>query len=129
MQSVRDCRAVREDDADRNETVETASLAIDRLDRSMVAGDVLVGPVEASPRGGRRVAILTFGFIHVASLGIAGVRTMCAWAIVPAVLRLRFDNLRGAWLVHQRDNVWGYTVGVAVGPGYSFQLNPAARYR
>lgn len=61
------------------------------------------------------VAIFAFGLIHVALLGLAGVITMCAWAIVPTVLRLRFDNLSGAWFVHQLNNIWGYIIVVAFG--------------
>ncbi len=85
------------------------------LFRGLVVGALLGRGVHPVVAGG--VGILAFGLIHVALLGIAGVLTMCAWAIVPTVLRLRFDNLSGAWAVHQLNNIWGYIVVVAFGLG------------
>ncbi|OYR40795.1 hypothetical protein DJ82_06800 [Halorubrum sp. Ib24] len=85
------------------------------LFRGVVLGALLGRGVHPVVAGG--MTILTFGLIHVALLGVAGIITMCAWAIVPTVVRLRFDNLSGAWLVHQLNNIWGYIIVVAFGLG------------
>ncbi|QDX41725.1 CPBP family intramembrane glutamic endopeptidase [Salarchaeum sp. JOR-1] len=90
-------------------------LAEEILFRGMVLGSLLGRGIHPVVAGG--LAILAFGLIHVALLGIAGVLTMCAWAIVSTAIRLRFDNLSGAWLVHQLNNLWGYIVVVAFGLG------------
>lgn len=90
-------------------------LAEEVLFRGVVLGTLLGRGIHPVVAGG--VAIMTFGLIHVSLLGIAGVITMCAWAIVPTALRLRFDSLSGAWFVHQLNNIWGYIVVVAFGLG------------
>lgn len=83
------------------------------LFRGLVLGTVLSRGVHPVVAGG--VAILAFGLIHVALLGVAGVIVTCCWALVPTALRLRYDNLTGAWLVHQLNNLWGYLGVVALG--------------
>jgi membrane protease YdiL (CAAX protease family) len=90
-------------------------LAEEVLFRGVVFGAFLGRGVHPVVAGG--IAILAFGLFHVALLGVAGVITMCAWAVVPTAIRLRFDNLSGAWLVHQLNNIWGYIVVVAIGLG------------
>ncbi|MFT4920842.1 MAG: membrane protease YdiL (CAAX protease family) [Haloarculaceae archaeon] len=85
------------------------------LFRGLVVGTLLGRGVHPVVAGG--ISIVAFGAIHVALLGLAGVIAMCAWAIVPTALRLRFDNLSGAWLVHQLNNIWAYIVVVALGFG------------
>lgn len=73
------------------------------LFRAVVPGALLGRGIHPVVAGG--LAILAFGLIHVALLGIAGVIPMCAWAVVPTAVRLRFDNLSGAMLVHQLNNI------------------------
>ncbi len=90
-------------------------LAEEVLFRGVVLGALLGRGIHPVVAGG--LAILAFGLIHVALLGVAGVIAMCAWATVPTAVRLRFDNLSGAWLVHQLNNLWGYIIVVAYGLG------------
>lgn len=88
-------------------------LAEEVLFRGLVLGALLgrgTPPILAGA-----AAIFAFGLIHVALLGVAGVIAMCAWAIVPTALRLRYDNLSGAWVLHQLNNVWAYLGVVALG--------------
>jgi len=68
-----------------------------------------------SPAVAGLVSIAAFGLLHVAILGVAGVFVTALWSVVPTVLRLRFNNLTGAWLLHLVNNVWGYLVVVALG--------------
>ncbi|MEY7851181.1 CPBP family intramembrane glutamic endopeptidase [Natrarchaeobius sp. A-rgal3] len=57
-------------------------------------------------------SITVFAGYHVFALGVAGVFAIAAWAIFPTVLRLRFDNLTGAWLLHLCNNVYAYVIAV-----------------
>jgi membrane protease YdiL (CAAX protease family) len=85
------------------------------LFRGLLLGTLLgrgIRPVVAAG-----TALLAFGLIHVALLGVAGVIATCAWALVPTALRLRYNNLSGAWVVHQLNNLWAYLVVVALGLG------------
>lgn len=61
------------------------------------------------------LTIVAFGVLHVALLGVAGVITMIAWSVFPTILRLRFNNLTGAWLLHFINNLWAYLGVVALG--------------
>ncbi|MFC6874639.1 CPBP family intramembrane glutamic endopeptidase [Halobellus marinus] len=83
------------------------------LFRGLVLGSVLSRGAHPIVAGG--ASILAFGLIHVALLGVAGVIVTCCWAVVLTVLRLRYDNLTGAWLVHQINNLWAYLGVVALG--------------
>lgn len=88
-------------------------LAEEILFRGLVLGTLLGWGI--SPFLAGLGAIVAFGLIHLALLGTAGVIAMCAWAIVPTALRLRYDNLSGAWVVHQLNNLWAYLGIVALG--------------
>ncbi|GAB7019026.1 CPBP family intramembrane glutamic endopeptidase [Halostagnicola bangensis] len=55
-------------------------------------------------------SIAVFAGYHVFGLGIAGVFAIAAWAIFPTILRIRFDNLAGAWLLHLLNNVYAYVI-------------------
>ncbi|TYT61959.1 CPBP family intramembrane glutamic endopeptidase [Natrialba swarupiae] len=57
-------------------------------------------------------SIVVFAGSHVFALGIAGVFAIAAWAVFPTVLRLRFENLTGAWLLHVLNNVYAYVIAV-----------------
>jgi len=90
-------------------------LAEEVLFRGVLLGSLLGRGWHPALAGG--AAILAFGVLHLPLLGPAGVIAMSAWSVVPTVLRLRFDSLTGAWLVHQVNNLWAYVGVVALGLG------------
>lgn len=63
------------------------------------------------------VVIMTviFALIHLPNFGVAGTLLMSAWGVLPAILRLRFDNLSGAITMHGLNNVFAYLVVVGLG--------------
>lgn len=65
-----------------------------------------------SPAAAGLVTILVFAVPHI-WLGVAGVVGLAAWAVFPTILRLRFNNLTGAVLLHFLNNVIAYVVLVA----------------
>lgn len=90
-------------------------LAEEVLFRGLLLGSLLGRGWRPLVAGG--AAIVAFGVLHLPLLGPAGVIAMSAWSVVPTVLRLRFDSLSGAWLVHQLNNLWAYLGVVALGLG------------
>jgi membrane protease YdiL (CAAX protease family) len=90
-----------------------APFAEEVLFRGFVLGSLLGRGWSPVVAGG--VAILAFGLLHVALLGIAGVIAMVAWSVFPTMLRLRFNNLTGAWMLHLVNNIWAYLGVVALG--------------
>jgi membrane protease YdiL (CAAX protease family) len=83
------------------------------LFRGFLLGSLLGRGV--SPLIAGLMSIVAFGLLHVALLGVAGVVVTALWSVVPTVLRLRFNNLTGAWLLHLVNNIWAYLVVVALG--------------
>lgn len=63
------------------------------------------------------VVIMTvlFALIHLPIFGVAGTLFISVWAFLPAILRLRFDNLSGAISMHGVNNVFAYLVVVGLG--------------
>lgn len=55
-------------------------------------------------------SVAVFAGYHVFALGVAGVLAIAAWAVLPTILRFRFDNLAGAWLLHLLNNVYAYVI-------------------
>ena len=49
-----------------------------------------------------------FAVTHVFSLGLTGVFAIAGMAVFPTVLRLRFENITGAWLHHFLNNIVAY---------------------
>lgn len=90
-----------------------APFAEEVLFRGFVLGSLLGRGWSPVLAGG--LSIVAFGLLHVALLGIAGVITMIAWSVFPTIIRLRFNNLTGAWLLHFINNVWAYLGVVALG--------------
>lgn len=58
-----------------------------------------------------------FAVIHLPTFGVAGTLFISVWGIIPAVLRLRFDNLSGATFMHMLNNTFAYLVVVGLGLG------------
>ncbi len=56
-----------------------------------------------------------FALIHLPNFGVAGTIFISAWGLLPAILRLRYDNLSGAVLMHALNNLFAYVVVVAAG--------------
>lgn len=63
------------------------------------------------------VAIMTglFALIHLPTFGVAGTVFISVWGVLPALIRLRFNNLSGAVLMHMLNNVFAYLVVVGLG--------------
>ena len=63
------------------------------------------------------VVIMTviFALIHLPNFGIAGTLFISVWGLLPAILRLRFDDLSGAITMHGLNNVFAYLVVVGLG--------------
>jgi membrane protease YdiL (CAAX protease family) len=83
------------------------------LYRGLVLGTLLsrgFGAVSA-------VAIMTglFALIHLPNFGAAGTLFISVWGVLPALIRLRFDNLSGAVLMHGLNNAFAYLVVVGLG--------------
>lgn len=58
------------------------------------------------------VAVMTalFAVMHLPNFGVAGTLFISAWGVLPALLRVRFDNLSGAVLMHALNNAFAYVV-------------------
>lgn len=63
------------------------------------------------------VVIMTvvFALIHLPNFGVAGTLFISVWGFLPAILRLRFDNLSGAITMHGLNNVFAYLVVAGLG--------------
>lgn len=90
-----------------------APLVEELLFRGLLLGSLLDRGL--SPISAGAVSVLLFAAIHLISLGPAGVLAIACWAVFPTLLRLKFDNLAGAWLLHLANNVWAYLIVVALG--------------
>jgi membrane protease YdiL (CAAX protease family) len=90
-----------------------APLVEELLFRGLLLGSLLDRALSPLAAGG--VSVVLFAAIHLISLGPAGVLAIAGWAVFPTLLRLKFDNLAGAWLLHLANNVWAYVIVVALG--------------
>lgn len=63
------------------------------------------------------VALMTgvFALIHLPNFGVAGTIFISVWGLLPALLRLRFDNLSGAVVMHMLNNAFAYLLVVGLG--------------
>ena len=68
------------------------------------------GPVVATV-----LMTLLFAVIHLPNFGVAGTVFIAVWGFLPAILRLRYENLTGAVLMHMLNNCFAYVVTVAAG--------------
>lgn len=83
------------------------------LYRGLILGVLLardIGVVSA-------VVLMTgiFAVIHLPNFGVAGTLFISVWGLLPAILRLRFDNLGGAITMHGLNNIFAYLVVVGLG--------------
>jgi len=78
--------------------------------RGLLLGSLLDRGLSPSVAG--LVTVLVFAAPHI-WLGVAGVVGLAVWAVFPTILRLRFDNLTGAALLHFLNNIIAYVVLVA----------------
>lgn len=69
-----------------------------------------LGPVSATT-----LMTALFALIHLPNFGVAGTIFISVWGILPAALRLRYDNLTGAVLMHMLNNLFAYVIVVAAG--------------
>lgn len=91
-----------------------APVAEELLFRGLFLGFVLdrgYGPVIA---GGS--SLVVFAGIHVFTAGLAGVVNALLLGALLTWLRLRFDNLVGAWLMHLLNNLLEFLVAVSLVP-------------
>lgn len=93
--------------------VVVAPLAEEVLFRGLLLGGLLARGLPPALAGG--AAIAAFGLLHFPLLGVAGVVATAVWSVFPTAVRLRYDNLTGAWLLHAVNNVWAYLGVVAFG--------------
>lgn len=62
------------------------------------------------------VSIVLFALVHVFMAGVTSLVVAGAIGVLLTALRLRYDNLVGAWLTHLLINVWGLLIAVGVLP-------------
>lgn len=95
-------------------SVVVAPVAEEILYRGVFFGIVLErghGPVVA---GG--TSLLVFAGAHVFTAGVGGVVNAFLLGLLLTILRLRFDNLLGAWVMHMCNNLLEFLVAVSVLP-------------
>lgn len=56
-----------------------------------------------------------FAVVHLPNFGVAGTLFISVWGLLPAVLRLCFDNLTGSVVMHMFNNFFTYLVIVGLG--------------
>ncbi len=63
------------------------------------------------------VALMTgiFALIHLPNFGVAGTLFISVWGLLPAMLRLRFDDLSGPITMHMLNNMFAYLIVVGLG--------------
>lgn len=83
------------------------------LYRGLVLGTLVsrgFGPVSAT-------LLMTglFAVIHLPNFGVAGTIFISVWGVLPAVLRLRYDNLTTPVLMHGLNNFFAYVIVIWAG--------------
>lgn len=94
-------------------TVFIAPITEEILYRGLILGVLLsrgIGTVSA-------VVMMTvlFAVIHLPNFGVAGTLFISVWGFLPAILRLRFDNLSGPITMHGFNNFFAYLLVVGLG--------------
>lgn len=88
--------------------VVVAPVAEEALFRGLVLGYLVARGWGAVVAGGATVVL--FAVVHAPNFGAGGVVFVLAWGLLPTALRLRSDNLVGAWLLHAANNAFAYLV-------------------
>lgn len=83
------------------------------LYRGLLLDSLLARGLSPAVAGG--ITVVLFGSMHIISLGVAGVLATTCWAVFPTLIRLKFNNLTGAWLLHFVNNIYSYILLVALG--------------
>ena len=92
--------------------VVVAPLAEEVLFRGLLLGHLLdrgYSPVVAG-----LAVVVAFAVIHLPNFGVGGAIFILLWGPLPTALRLWFDNLTGAWLMHAANNLFAYVVVAGV---------------
>lgn len=93
-----------------------APVAEEVLYRGLFVGIVIergYGPLVA---GGS--SLVVFALVHVFTAGLAGVFNALLLGALLTWLRLRFDNLAGAWLMHSLNNVLEFLIALSILPSF-----------
>ena len=89
-----------------------APLAEEVLFRGLLLGHLLdrgYSPVVAG-----LAVVVAFAVIHLPNFGVGGAVFILLWGTLPTALRLWFDNLTGAWLMHTANNLFAYVIVAGV---------------
>lgn len=85
-----------------------APVAEEVLFRGLLLGYLLDrgwGPLAAGA-----AVVVTFAVVHLPNFGAGGAVFVVLWGALPTALRLYFDDLTGAWLLHLLNNAFAYVV-------------------
>ena len=93
-------------------SVVLAPLVEEALFRGYLLGALLARGLHPVAAGA--VVVVLFGAMHVVSLGPTGVVYTTVWGVLPTALRLYFDDLTSAWLLHALNNLYAYVLVVAL---------------
>jgi membrane protease YdiL (CAAX protease family) len=67
-----------------------------------------------TPVAAGAAVVVAFALIHLPNFGIGGAVFILLWGPFPTALRLWFDNLTGAWLMHAANNLFAYVLVAGV---------------
>jgi len=95
-------------------SVIVAPVAEELLFRGLFLGFVLDREYGPAIAGGS--SLVVFAGIHVFTAGLAGVVNALLLGALLTWLRLRFDNLAGAWLMHLLNNLLEFLIAVSLAP-------------
>jgi len=77
---------------------------------------LVLGALTSSGFGSISAAVIMtvlFALMHLPNFGVGGSIFISVWGLLPAALRLRYDNLSGATMMHVLNNLFAYVVFVA----------------
>jgi membrane protease YdiL (CAAX protease family) len=92
-------------------SVVLAPLIEEVLFRGYLLGALLARGLHPAVAG---AVVVLFGAMHIVSLGPTGVLFTAVWGVLPTALRLYFDDLTSAWLLHLLNNAYAYVLVVAL---------------
>jgi len=77
---------------------------------------LVLGALRSRGLGSVSAAVLMtalFALMHLPNFGVGGTIFVSVWGLLPAALRLRYENLSGAVLMHVLNNLFAYVLVVA----------------